>query len=70
MDRQIDISGLSILGFATIACLFLAGCHPTVKVKAPKKPVEINLNVKIQHELHIKVDKGVNKAIKENPDLF
>lgn len=70
MDRQIDISGIGLLGFVTIACLFLAGCSPTIKVKAPKKPVEINLNVKIKHELRIKVDKDVDELIKDNPDLF
>ena len=32
-----------------LICLltFLAGCNPTVKVEAPEKPIEINLNVKI-----------------------
>ena len=33
--------------FLYIALLsFLVGCNPTVKVEAPDKPIEINLNVK------------------------
>jgi len=46
----------------TIPVLFvlfasLAACTPTVQVQAPKEPIEINLNVKIQHEIRIQVDK-------------
>ncbi|WP_084266946.1 YnbE family lipoprotein [Shewanella marina] len=49
--------------------LVLSGCTPTVQIAPPDKPIEINLNVKIQHEIKIKVDKDLDKLI-SNDELF
>ncbi len=46
------------------------GCSPTVKVTAPEKPITINLNVKIQHEILVKVDKELDDVFSENSGLF
>jgi hypothetical protein len=48
----------------------LAGCTPTIQVAAPKEPIEINLNVKIQHEIRIKVDKDLEDMFDEDSDVF
>jgi hypothetical protein len=48
----------------------LAACNPTVKVEAPDKPIVINLNVKIEQEVRIKVDKDVETLVNSNPNLF
>jgi hypothetical protein len=48
----------------------LAACQPTVKVEAPDKPIVINLNVKIEQEVRIKVERDVEDLLKSNPDLF
>jgi hypothetical protein len=48
----------------------LAACNPTVKVEAPDKPIVINLNVKIEQEVRIKVDKDVDNLVKANPNIF
>ena len=53
-----------------IPCLLLAACSPTVKIQAPDKPIEINLNVKIDQEVHLKLDREVEDLIANNPDLF
>jgi hypothetical protein len=50
--------------------LSLAACNPTVKVEAPDKPIVINLNVKIEQEVRIKVDKDVESLVNNNPNLF
>ncbi len=47
-----------------------AACNPTVKVEAPDKPIVINLNVKIEQEVRIKVDKDVDNLVTSNPNLF
>lgn len=47
-----------------------AACTPTVKVQAPDKPIEINLNVKIDQEVRVKLDKDVEDLISKNPSLF
>lgn len=49
---------------------FLAGCNPTVKVEAPDKPIEINLNVKIEHEIRLQVDKDLEGLFAEDSDVF
>jgi hypothetical protein len=48
----------------------LAACQPTVKVEAPDKPIEINLNVKIEHHVKVEIEKDVKSAISKNPDIF
>ena len=53
---------VAALGSAT-----LAGC---IQVKAPDKPIEINLNVKIQQEVVIRVQQDAKQLIDDRPDLF
>ena len=48
----------------------LWACSPSVKIEAPDKPIEINLNVKIDQEIRVRLDKEVEDLIEENPDLF
>lgn len=51
--------------------LFLTvGCTPTVQVSPPDKPITINLNVKIQHEIRVKVEKDLESALSEDSGLF
>lgn len=53
-----------------LAVVFLAACQPTVKVEAPDKPITINLNVKIEQEVRIKVEREAEELLKEKKDLF
>lgn len=53
-----------------IAATTLAACTPTVKVEAPDKPIVINLNVKIEQEVRVKVDRDVDTLLQDNPNLF
>lgn len=55
---------------AVLAALTLSGCTPRIEVAAPKEPITINMNVKIEHEIHIKVDKDVENLLKSRSDLF
>ncbi|MEE9204313.1 MAG: YnbE family lipoprotein [Nitrospirales bacterium] len=50
--------------------LFLAGCTPRVEVVAPEKPITINLNVKIDHEIRVKVEKELDEVLSEKSELF
>lgn len=56
--------------FLPVLLLLLAGCNPTVQVAAPKEPIEINLNVKIEHEIRVKVDKELEDIFEEDSELF
>lgn len=48
----------------------LAACTPTVALQAPKDPITINLNVKIDHEIRLKVEKDIDQLFSEDSDLF
>jgi len=50
--------------------LLLGACTPTVQLAAPKEPININLNVKIEHEIYIKVDKALDGILDESSGLF
>lgn len=55
---------------AIAAILMVGACAPTVKVQAPDKPIEINLNINIEHRVKIEIDRDVQQAIAENKDIF
>lgn len=48
----------------------LAACQPSVQVKAPEKPITINLNVKLDAEVRVKLEKQAEEDIQSNPDIF
>ncbi|WP_338050086.1 YnbE family lipoprotein [Rhodovibrio sodomensis] len=52
------------------AGLLLAACQPTVKVQAPDKPITINLNVKLDAEVRVKLEEKAEEDIQKNPDIF
>ena len=54
------------------SCLLMlaVACTPTVKVDAPTEPITINLNVKIEHEIRVKVDKELDDLFSDDSELF
>nr|WP_234418649.1 YnbE family lipoprotein [Dongshaea marina] len=48
----------------------LAACTPRVEVAVPDKPITVNLNVKIDHEIRVKVDKELDQLFEDNSGLF
>jgi len=48
----------------------LVACNPTVKVEAPDEPITINMNIKIEHEVRIKVDKELDDVFADDSGLF
>ncbi|MFL6753047.1 MAG: YnbE family lipoprotein [Sphingomicrobium sp.] len=45
----------------------LASC---ISVKAPEKPIEINLNVTIRQEVLVRLQRDVEQLIQQNPEAF
>ena len=41
-----------------------------MQVEAPKDPIVINLNVRIEQEVRVKVDREVEDLLADNPELF
>ena len=54
----------------TLLALTLMVSACTFKVAAPEKPITINLNVKIEHEVRVKVEKELDDLFAEESDLF
>lgn len=54
---------------ALAAAMALAGCT-TVTLQGGDKPIEVNLNVKIDQEVRVKLDREVEDLIAGNPDIF
>lgn len=63
---------LSMGRLAALAAMALLGaaCTPRVALEAPKEPITINMNVKIEHEVRVKVDRELEDLISNNPELF
>ncbi len=62
-------TGSGILASVTLL-LILGACTPRVEVAAPEKPITINLNVKINHEIRLKVDKDLDQVLSNDSGLF
>lgn len=56
-------------GIAMLGAL-LSGCVPRIEIAVPKEPITIDMNVKIEHEININVDKDVEKLLKNQSGLF
>jgi len=54
------LTGIALLGLT-------GGC---IQVKAPDKPIEINLNVKVQQEVVVRLQRDAQDLIQNNPELF
>ena len=60
----------TLLYVIAVSSFLATGCTPTVKVATPEKPITINLNVKIQHEIRVKVEKDLDNVLSKDSGLF
>jgi len=56
--------------FGSVFLLAVTACTPTVKVAAPDKPITINLNVKIDQEIRVRIDKDLDELMTKDSGLF
>ncbi len=58
--------------FSLLIVLFftIAACTPRVELAVPDEPITINLNVKIDHEIRIKIDKELDDVFADDSGLF
>jgi YnbE-like lipoprotein len=50
--------------------LAIAACQHKVQIEAPKEPIVINLNVKIEQEVRVKVEDDVEELFETNEEIF
>lgn len=67
-ERRTDwpMTGMRVI-LAGGALLLAGGC---IQVKAPDKPIEINLNVNVKQEVVVRLQKDAQDFIADNPELF
>ena len=58
------------IGISVFILSLLAACTHKVQLEAPEKPITINLNVKIEHEIRVKVDKELDSVFSKDSGLF
>ena len=59
--------GLVAAMIAAVGSTGLSGC---VTVNAPDKPIEINLNIRIEQEVRIRVERDLEQVFADDPELF
>ncbi len=60
---MMSLAGLSII-------LGVTACDIPIKIQAPDKPIEINLNITIDQNVRVQIDDDVEGLIEDNPDIF
>lgn len=45
----------------------LSGCTPTVQVEAPREPITINLNVRLDADVRLRLIEEAQEDVEENP---
>jgi hypothetical protein len=56
-----ELLAAALLGLPVSSC---------ISVKAPDKPIEINLNVTIRQEVLVRLQRDVEQLINQNPQAF
>lgn len=64
--RASSLQWIALCAFAAA----LPACTPKVAVEAPKEPIVINMNIKIDHEIKVKVDEDLDRAIADDKEIF
>jgi len=45
----------------------IASCTPTVQVQAPKDPITINLNIKLDADVRLRIEEKAKEDVKSKP---
>ena len=48
----------------------VSACTPRVELAMPSEPITINLNVKIDHQIRVKVDQQLDDIFNDQSGLF
>lgn len=56
-----------MLLLAAAVTQWLSACSPTVKVEAPKEPITINLNIKLDADVRVKLEQQAKEDVASKP---
>jgi hypothetical protein len=46
------------------------GCQPTVKIAPPEEPITVNLNIKLDADVRVRVEQVAREDIAANKEIF
>lgn len=55
------LAAMLVIGATSVAC------SPTVKVEAPKEPITINLNIKLDADVRVKLEQQAKEDVATKP---
>ncbi len=55
---------------STLLAAALGACTPTIQVAVPNEPITINLNVRIEHEIRVRVEEDLEDIFTLDSGLF
>ncbi|AEJ03043.1 hypothetical protein Nit79A3_3312 [Nitrosomonas sp. Is79A3] len=68
IDRMTNTIRITVI---LILCgLVITACAPTVKLETPQEPITINLNIKLDADIRVKLEEEAKKDIAANPGIF
>ncbi len=70
MHRIIRLGDQILTALLGSMVLVMVACTPTVKVESPQEPITINLNIKLDADIRVKLEEEAKKDIAANPDVF
>ena len=68
IDRMTNTIRVTVI--LILCCLVITACAPTVKLEAPQEPITINLNIKLDADIRVKLEEEAKKDIAANPGIF
>ena len=67
MTAQIRLRAGAVMLAAMLAG---AACQPTVRVEAPREPITVNLNIKLDAEVRVVLEDKAREDIQRNKEIF
>jgi len=68
MVRSADMKFLRLVPI--LVAVMLPACTSLTLKGDAEKPIVVNLNIKIDQEVRVKLDREIEDLIAENPDIF
>lgn len=68
--EECEMRARRLISVGLLYAMVVTGCTPTVAVKAPTEPITVNLNIKIEHEIRVKVDRDLDTLFEGKDGIF
>ena len=59
-----------VLAVVILCGLFAGACQPTVRIEAPRDPIVINLNLRLDADVRVRLEERAREDVAANPGIF